>query len=621
MTDKQKSRTKNGNSTSHSSTTPRRGEQAKKGLSVVGKAEAPTIDNVERPSFAVYRGPTKVEGKLLQAGTWYHGIKQAGPGDEGVPVDRRLCGPLFVDAETIDSEDGAHGRLLRFKCKNVSIEWVMPMEMLMGDEPLRALFRMGLQIEYRWRKLILEYIASFHYMSRSIATTKRVGWHKSGAFVLPAQVIGSGDVRYQETGRAAEIFSMRGDLESWKKEIAGPCAGNPVLILSVCCAFAGPLLEKVGVGGGGVHLVGDSSSGKSLAQLVAATVFGDPERFAASWDATKGGIEIEAASRNNTILILDEIKRANPKWVQEIAYAIANGVGKGTMTKDREARAKLTWRLLFLSSGERSLAEHAALSGNPSHAGAELRIVDINAGTRKFRAFDNVHGKTGEQFHRELSVAVTHNYGHAGPALVKAIIDGEGKDDLGGLYNKVREHFEAESAQAGRVADRFAIMAMAGEYAISKRILPWRKGSALSACKQLFCEWLETVGDGNAEDRQILQAIADFIDMNADGRFSPREEGPSYGGQPAAPIVRDRAGYIDQPGAEESRRFLFFRKPLVEAADGFGLSRVLTALETAGAIEVTEENGRKRHQKKFRLPGGGSGRFYVIDPEKLHLTR
>lgn len=621
MTDKRKDKTNNESSTAQPSSTPRREKQRKKGLSVVGKAEAPSIENVERPAFAVYRGPTKVEGRLLHAGTWYHGIKQAGPGDEGVPVDRRLCGPLFVDAETIDSEDGAHGRLLRFKCKNVSIEWVMPMEMLMGDEPLRALFRMGLQIEYRWRKLILEYIASFHYMDRSIATTKRVGWHKSGAFVLPAQVIGSDDVRYQETGRAAEIFSSRGDFESWKKDVAGPSAGNPVLILSLCCALAGPLLAKVGIGGGGFHLVGDSSSGKSLAQLVAATVFGDPERFAASWDASKGGIEIEAASRNNTVLILDEIKRANPKWVQEIAYAIANGVGKGTMTKDREARTKLTWLLLFLSSGERSLAEHAALSGNPSHAGAELRTVDVNAGTRKYRAFDNVHGKTGEQFHRDLSVAVTRNYGHAGPALIKAIVDGDGKDNLSGKYDAIREHFNAESAQAGRVADRFAVVAFAGEYAISKRILPWRKGSALSACKQLFSEWLETVGDGNAEDRQILQSISDFIDMHADSRFSPREEVPSYSNQ-SSPIVRDRAGYIDEPGGEESRRFLFNRKALIEAASGFGISRILTALEAAGAVEVTTEaNGHKRYQKKFRLPGGGSGRLYVIDPEKLHLTR
>lgn len=86
---------------------------------------------------------------------------------------------------------------------------------------------------------------------------------------------------------------------------------------------------------------------------------------------SKGGLEIEAAGRNDTLLPLDEIKRANPKQVQEMAYALANGRGKGTMTREREGRAKLSWRLLTLSSGERSLSGHAAIAGSPAHAGAE----------------------------------------------------------------------------------------------------------------------------------------------------------------------------------------------------------------------------------------------------------
>lgn len=124
---------------------------------------------------------------------------------------------------------------------------------------------------------------------------------------------------------------MRGDLERWKTEVATKCAGNPVLTLAVGCALAGPLLSLVGVLGGGVHLVGDSSSGKSLAQLIGSSVWGDPGIFAASWDMTKGGLEIEASGCNDTMLPLDENKRADPKRVQEMAYSLANGQGKGTM--------------------------------------------------------------------------------------------------------------------------------------------------------------------------------------------------------------------------------------------------------------------------------------------------
>lgn len=585
------------------------------GLSLVGAAELPSIEAIERPCFAVYEGQTRVGDKTYNAGTWYHGVKQNGVDEKGIPVDYWICAPLHVDAETIDSDDGSVGRLLRFAYRGRRVEWVMPMEELAGkgDELLRALLRQGLRFDYRLKRYIPEYVASFHDMTRTIATTRKPGWHISGAFVLPSHIIGGEGVRYQESGRAAEIFTTRGDLAGWQREVAAPCVGNPVLILSLCCALAGPLLARVGVNGGGVHLVGDSSSGKSLAQLVAASVWGDPSKFAASWDVSKGGVEIEAATRNDTVLILDEIKRADPRRVQEMAYAIANGVGKGTMTREREARHKLTWRLLALSSGERSLSEHAALSGNPSHAGAELRMVDVNAGTRKFRAFDDVHGMTGEQFHRTLSTAVMRHYGHAGPALVEAIIASDSRDNLPAQFTALRGRFEAESSQAGRIADRFALIALAGELAGQKKLLPWRKGVALNACRTLFEEWLRTTGDGNAEDRQILQAIADFIAKHRDSRFSPIREQDD-----TSPTIHNRAGYFEQQKDGEKRRYLFNRAALIEAGGGYGIGRILAALEAAGAIHIADgEQNQKRHQKRYRLPGGGDGRFYVINPEKL----
>ncbi|MBN0301413.1 DUF927 domain-containing protein, partial [Pseudomonas aeruginosa] len=103
------------------------------------------------------------------------------------------------------------------------------------------------------------------------------------------RVIGAGDVRFQSSGRGVNLFTSKGTLKAWRKEVGSYCQGNPVLILSVCAALAGPLLAKVGVNGGGVHLVGDSSSGKSLAQLIAASVWGNQATFAASWDISKGG--------------------------------------------------------------------------------------------------------------------------------------------------------------------------------------------------------------------------------------------------------------------------------------------------------------------------------------------
>jgi uncharacterized protein (DUF927 family) len=57
-------------------------------------------------------------------------------------------------------------------------------------------------------------------MHTIIETTYKTGWHKSGAFVLPNQVLGGNKVRYQDSGRAATIFSTQGTLEDWKKSVS-----------------------------------------------------------------------------------------------------------------------------------------------------------------------------------------------------------------------------------------------------------------------------------------------------------------------------------------------------------------------------------------------------------------
>ncbi|MDT4847794.1 hypothetical protein FQZ97_818630 [compost metagenome] len=291
-----------------------------------------------------------------------------------------------------------------------------------------------------------------------------------------------------------------------------------------------------------------------------------------------------------------------------MAYALANGQGKGTMTREREGRAKLYWRLLTLSSGERSLSEHAAIGGNPAHAGAELRMVDVNAGTRAHRAFDELHDMTGEVFHRALTVAAGKNFGHLGVAFVERLVSGNDRDGLLEEFAKMRAQFMAESAQAGRVADRFAVIALAGEMAIAYGLLPWPVGASLTDSLMLYREWLERVGNGNAEDRQILSGIASFIERHGSSRFSDVDA------EEADTRVLNRAGYWENE--PQRRLYLFYKSGLLEAAAGFGLARIVKALKAAEAI-AKRDTDRPRNTKKYRLPGGGGTGLYVIDPERL----
>ena len=160
--------------------------------------------------------------------------------------------------------------------------------------------------------------------------------------------------------------------------MAAPCAGNSRLVFALCCAFGGPLMGPLVVQTGGFHLVGDSSLGKTTALLMAASVWGPPN-FKKQWRQTDNALEGTAAQHSDSLLILDEIGQAEGRIVGECAYMLANEQEKGRAQRSLQLRKLRTWRLLFLSSGEKSLADHMEEAGKKANEGQLLRMPSVPA--------------------------------------------------------------------------------------------------------------------------------------------------------------------------------------------------------------------------------------------------
>ena len=164
-----------------------------------------------------------------------------------------------------------------------------------------------------------------------------------------------------------------GTAEGWRREVAQAAVGNSRLMFAILVPLGATLLRYAEEGSGGFHFVGKSSSGKTTALHLTASVGGTS---ILTWRATGNGIEGQCAEHNDYALLLDETGVADPKVVAEAAYAALNGSGKLRMTIDRRPEQVLRWRLLLLSTGETSLARLMAGSGVGVHAGQATRIAD-----------------------------------------------------------------------------------------------------------------------------------------------------------------------------------------------------------------------------------------------------
>ncbi|MCQ8104121.1 DUF927 domain-containing protein [Methylomonas sp. SURF-2] len=562
-----------------------------------------SFDDLSMPCFLIKESWFDLGGKR-KPGVWYCYITE-GKGDK--PPEHHalfICSPLYIEGLT-NTEDGRYfGRLLKFRDTLGRWRfWAMPMELLRGScEELRGeLLAAGVEIDTRNRQKLADYL-QWRTPETVWTAATRTGWTtKGGAFVLHDRIIGGERVHFQSESISVDgAARVGGDFQQWQ-QIAGYCEKNPVLMTSVCVSLSGALLAKVHRDSGGVHWIGDSSTGKTTALIVGASVWGG-EDFKRTWRATSNGLEGAAALLSDTCLCLDEISEAEPREVGAIVYSLGNGTGKTRANRIGSARHVHRWRLSLLSTGERSISSAMQEGGKQTKAGQLVRLLNIPA-ARQYGVFDDLHrfddGRAMSDF---FKTQCAKHYGHAGVKFVEYIIKLEqnGSSDFGGKIADIEKQFQHTDSQAARAASRFALYALAGELATDAGVLPWRAGAALEACKVMFEQWQTLHGTGATEHNQILQSVRDYILKHGDTRFTDKASDH--------PPKLERAGWYTERDGE--RVYLFASAALKESGGSYDLKRVLDALESAGWI-VERDHGKRT---KKTVINGQRFNLYWIKP-------
>jgi putative DNA primase/helicase len=317
----------------------------------------------------------------------------------------------------------------------------------------------------------------------------------------------------------------------------------------VSAALAGPLAHLVGAEGGGVHVFGPSSIGKSAMLQAAASVWGrgGTPGYVRSWRATANGLEGAAASATDTCLVLDELGVGEARDVAASVYTLANGIGKARAARDGSAREPRCWRVFVLSSGESPVETKLGEDrGRKIRAGQLVRLLDIPADRALgFGAFDNAGdyddaGKLADAIKHAAGAA----YGTAGPEFIRNLVAANAEKIA--IAKKAMATFicnvveRGASEQIVRAAKRFALIAFAGELATYLGVTPWGKGEAWHAAILAFNHWVEKRGGtGSHEERQAIEQVRLIIEQHGEARFE-RIEGLTSGVQSG---VRDRLGW------------------------------------------------------------------------------
>jgi uncharacterized protein (DUF927 family) len=537
-----------------------------------------------------------------------------------------ISGPFDVLGEARDSSGSGWSVVIRFKDRDgrEKVEILPKAKLTTAGNEIRAhLVNEGLEMKRRSPNSGDPFADCLLAMrsTQRIMLCGATGW-AGDSFVLPSEVISpvSGEAALF-TGEAKALhFGRRGDLGGWRRDVASLAVGNTRAVFVISLALAGPLLKGLNMEGGGFHIRGGSSSGKSTLAMVAGSVWGGggPLGFAQSWRATANGLESIAAGHSDTFLALDELGQLAPDEAGGAAYMIANGQAKARLKTDGTARARPNWRSLFLSTGEISLGDHiqAAKGGGNVMAGQELRVIDLKADAGAgLGAWDDIGAyPTGAAFSDALKAGAKAHYGHAGPEFVRVLLS-----DIDGMTAKAAA-YEAEfkrmalragdTGQIERGVRRFALVAAAGRLAAEAGIVPWEPLAAFGAALHLFDTWAKGFGRTAArEETSVLKRLLGVLQREGSAFAASKEDFDDSMRSGEARSMTTYGFYGVQKGYKDTEESFYFIH-----RDGW--ERIFKGMDATQAAKIIKQRGYLttdggRYQKALKIKGRTQKLYWV----------
>ena len=415
----------------------------------------------------------------------------------------------------------------------------------------------GVSVTSKSAKLLSEFLCNIEAKNNDTLpereSVSRLGYIGDGHSFSPYVdgIVFDGDANYSNIYNA---ITQKGSFEDWLKT-ALTCRSESITAqIMLAASFASVLIDKIGALCFFVHLWGiESGTGKTVALMLAASVWGDPEigKYVQTFNATQVGHEKTAAFLNNIPMCIDELQLSKDSHGRSKfdVYQLSQGTGRTRGTKSGGIEKTPRWRLCILTTGE------SPLTSDNSGAGAVNRVIDIECRASEAVIRDGL----------ATSRIIKQNYGYAGKMFVESLTEeviSEAKDIYERLFKELLSGSTTEKQAmaaamlltADRLADRFI----------------FKTGKHLTV--EQISDFLKSKASVSAGERGYSY-MCDWVAMNSNRFKSSNDNSDVYG------ILQDDWVYIN--GA-------VFRKAAKDA--GFDDRALLSWLKTNGLILTRGRN-------------------------------
>lgn len=301
-----------------------------------------------------------------------------------------------------------------------------------NSKNITTLSRIGISVTSGKRaQNLVEYIADVldknYDLIPEYKSTSRMGWNEEGFSPYVDGVVFDGNPGFEKIFRAIQ---PHGKFDVWLKEVISVRRYSLTAKIVLASSFASVLVAPCEILPFFVHLWGmDSGTGKTVAQMVAASVWANPVvggDYFKTFKSTSVGFEVIAGFLNSLPVVIDELQLAKDARgkINFNVYELASGAGKLRSNKTLGIASAATWANCFITSGE------TPITNENDGAGAINRVIEIEC---------KASNKVIEDGHKTAGI-MKRNYGFAGRMFVDRLSES-------GQLERARELYESNYAE------------------------------------------------------------------------------------------------------------------------------------------------------------------------------
>lgn len=369
--------------------------------------------------------------------------------------------PIMPVCRLINIDTGEEKIKIAFQKGNKWREIVVEKSIVASAQKIVALSSQGVGVTSENSKLLVRFLSDLEHLNYDIIpevnSFSRLGYFKGEGFVpFVDKLVFDGDQNFRTLYQS---ISRKGDKKVWLEEIGKVRSYSTAAKIVIAASVASVLVSVCGAQVFFTHLwSSESGSGKTVALMCAASVWGDPElgKYIQTFNSTTVGQERYAAFLNHLPLMIDELQLGNRDKFS--VYQLAEGVGRTRGNRTGGIDKTPTWVNSVITTGETPIIRQS------DGAGAFNRTIDIECSPSE---------KVIEDGHRTASI-VKQNYGFAGRDFVDLLYM---SDDM---QNLVREYFGQRYKELAR-EDTTEKQAMAA--------------ALILTADKFFCDWILQSGD------------------------------------------------------------------------------------------------------------------------------